>query len=393
MRITNVRARALRSPDPPGNRRAAAMGDADRGGAALQPAGAFRNSPVLMEPEALTVVEVETDEGLTGYGTVGGFAVGSASVINTQFAPLLVNADPARIEALWDRLYLSLGRQGLRGTAMMAISGVDLALWDLLGKATGRPVYDLIGGKSKPRVPVYMSAMPRLDDLDALADEVARHVHAGFGAVKYSVALGAREGPAGARAEIEKIGRIREAAGTDVQVMVDAHHKWDLPFAQRMIERMAAYDIAWLENPLPIDDLAGYERLARMEAVPLAAGETERTRFPFVDLINAGVFYLQPDINRVGGLTEALRICGLAASHNRPVCPHQGWLHSWHLITASTTCVIGEYFPKRDPLPGNSLIWVVLEGEPEAAAGFIDVPERPGFGWTLNEAEVARRAV
>ena len=175
--------------------------------------------------------------------------------------------------------------------------------------------------------------------------------------------------------------------------MVDAHHKWDLPFAQRMIERMAAYDIAWLENPLPIDDLAGYERLARMEAVPLAAGETERTRFPFVDLINAGVFYLQPDINRVGGLTEALRICGLAASHNRPVCPHQGWLHSWHLITANTTCVIGEYFPKRDPLPGNSLIWAVLEGEPEAAAGFIDVPERPGFGWTLNEAEVARRAV
>ena len=139
---------------------------------------------------------------------------------------------------------------------------------------------------------------------------------------------------------------VREAIGPDLRLFTDAHFKWDLPFAQRMQEGLAEFDIGWLENPLPLDDLAGYERLAALGGAPLAAGESERTRFPFVRLIDAGVFYLQPDVNRVGGLTETLRICGLAASHNRPVCPHQGWLHTWHLIAARACCPIGEYFPK-----------------------------------------------
>ena len=167
------------------------------------------------------------------------------------------------------------------------------------------------------------------------------------------------------------------------------HFGWDLPYARRMLDPLAELDARWLENPIPIDDLAGYEVLARDGAVPLAAGESERTRFPFISLLDAGVYYLQPDVNRVGGLTETLRICALAASHQRPVTPHQGWLHSWHLIAARANCPVGEYFPRREPLPGNALIWAALTGEPEADEGFVTIPEAPGFGWTLNPAGMA----
>ena len=364
MRITDLRAHPLRNPDPG------------------------------REASALVVVEVETDDGLTGLGSVGGFPVGAETIITRQFAPLLVGADPADIEVHWERLYASLNRQGQRGTGVMALSGVDLALWDLLGKSVGRPVVNLIGGGSTRRVPVYLSSLSLRGraDRQALLTEIADGRRRGFRAFKYFTVHGPPHGENGRQIELEVLREIRSIIGPDADLMVDAHFGWDLPFARRMLEPLAEVGACWLENPIPIDDLAGYEALARDGTVPLAAGESERTRFPFTSLINAGVYYLQPDVNRVGGLTEVLRICGLAASHQRLVTPHQGWLHSWHLIAARANCPIGEYFPRRDPLPGNALIWDALEGEPVARQGTVTIPERPGFGWTLNRACLSRYA-
>ncbi len=364
MRITDVRARALRNPTP--------------GGEAI----------------ALVVVEIATDAGLVGLGSVGGFPAGADVIIQRQFAPLLAGADPSGVEAHWERLYASLHRQGQRGAGVTALSGVDLALWDLLGQALGRPVVSLLGGGSTRRVPVYLSSLSLRGraGLGELLDEIGAGLQRGFRAFKYFFSRGPADGVQGRRAELETLREIRALVGADAALLVDAHFQWDLPYALRMLEPLAELEAGWLENPLPIDDLAGYARLARAAAVPLAAGESERTRFPFVSLLNAGVDVLQPDVNRVGGLTETLRICGLAASHNRTVAPHQGWLHSWHLIAARACCQIGEYFPRRDPLPGNALIWDVLAGEPEACGGAVTIPERPGFGWTLDAAGLARHA-
>ena len=361
MRITRLRAHSLRNPD----------------------AG--------REAVALVVVEIETDAGLTGLGTVGGFPVGAETIITGQFAPLLVGTDPSDIEAHWERLYASLNRQGQRGTGVMALSGVDLALWDLLGKAVGRPVTSLIGGGSTRRVPVYLSSLSLRGrtDRQALLDEIAAGRRRGFNAFKYFTVHGPSDGEKGRRIELDVLREIRSIIGPAADLMVDAHFGWDLPYARRMLDPLAELDARWLENPIPIDDLAGYEVLARDGAVPLAAGESERTRFPFISLLDAGVYYLQPDVNRVGGLTETLRICALAASHQRPVTPHQGWLHSWHLIAARANCPVGEYFPRREPLPGNALIWAALTGEPEADEGFVTIPEAPGFGWTVNPAGMA----
>ncbi len=361
MRITRLRAHSLRNPDP------------------------------RREAVALVVVEIETDEGLTGLGSVGGFPVGAATIIERQFAPLLVGTDPTDIESHWERCYTSLNRQGQRGTGVMALSGVDLALWDLLGKSVGRPVASLIGGGPTRRVPVYLSSLSLSGrpDRQALLDEVAEGRRRGFTSFKYFTVHGSADGEKGRRIELEVLAELRSIIGPEADLMVDAHFGWDLPYARRMLQPLADVNAVWLENPIPIDDLAGYEALARDGAVPLAAGESERTRFPFVSLLNAGVYFLQPDVNRVGGLTESLRICGLAASHQRPVAPHQGWLHTWHLIAARANCPIGEYFPRRKPLPGNSLIWAALDGEPEAVDGHVTIPDRPGFGWRLNARAIA----
>ena len=204
----------------------------------------------------------------------------------------------------------------------MALSGVDLALWDLLGKAVGRPVVSLIGGGSTRRVPVYLSSLSLRGrtDRQALLDEIVEGRRRGFNAFKYFTVHGPADGAKGRRIELDVLREIRSIViGPDADLMVDAHFGWDLPYARRMLDPLAELDARWLENPIPIDDLAGYEVLARDGAVPLAAGESERTRFPFISLLDAGVYYLQPDVNRVGGLTETLRICALAASHQRPV--------------------------------------------------------------------------
>ena len=381
MKIRSIRARTLGTPakesraifDPP---------DA----AALGGTGPFRDgSFVLAEPAALTVVEVETDAGITGLGTVGGFNVAAESIIRRHLAPLLLGRDPLAIEANWDHMYHQTQQYGLRGAVIMAISGIDLALWDILAKSCGQPVYNLIGGKSKPRVPLYMSLLRNNAGLEDTVARARADAEAGFKAMKYFFTMTPAHGLEGMRREIEIVREIRNAIGPDVQFMVDAHMQWDVPYAKRMIDAMAEYEIAWLEEPLSPDDLDGHRLLADYGSIPIAAGEHARTRFDYRDFIEAGVHFLQPDINRVGGYTEVLRICALAATYHRAVCPHQGWLHSYHLITAKTCCPIGEYFPPRHPLSGNSFIWGAFNNEPEAADGYIELSDAPGFGWELNE--------
>ena len=309
MKITAIRARTLAAP----NKESRAIFDPPAP-AALGGTGAFREgSFTLPEPAALTVVEVETDAGITGLGTVGGFNIAAESIISGHLAPLLVGKDPLATEALWDHMYHQTQQYGLRGAAIMAMSGVDLALWDILAKECGQPVYNLIGGKSKPRVPLYMSLLRNNAGLENTVARAAADAEAGFRAMKYFFTMNPAHGPEGMRREVEVVREIRAAIGPDVQFMVDAHIQWDLPYAKRMIDSIAEYDIAWLEEPLSPDDIDGHRRLADYSPIPIAAGEHARTRFDYLDFINAGVHFLQPDINRVGGYTEVLRICALAA--------------------------------------------------------------------------------
>jgi L-rhamnonate dehydratase len=379
MKIVDIRAHPIRNTD--------------RDQLAISP-GAPRGT--VPEPIALVVVEVETSDGIVGLGTVGGFCEAAVPIIRGHLRDVLLHEDPRDVERLWQLMYRASARYGSRGAAIEAISGVDIALWDVLGHALGQPVYRLLGGRSKSRVPVYSSHLRDRTPPAELERQAAADVAAGFAAVKLFLTRGPDEGPAGLRACVETTRLVRAAIGPDVDLMVDAHLRWDVPFTLAYARATEGLGLRWIEEPIPHDDRAGYARLTARLDVPIAAGEHEYTRFPFAELIEARCLgILQPDVNRVGGITESRRIVALAASHGLPVCFHQGWLHSYHQILAFPACPIGEYFPPPDPTrpAGNALNWLVLSGEPIASGGAVDVSEKPGFGWALDRAQLARLAL
>jgi L-alanine-DL-glutamate epimerase-like enolase superfamily enzyme len=346
----------------------------------------------LPEPVALVVVEVIADDGLAGVGTVGGFCGAAVSIVRGHYRELLIGEDPRDVERLWEKLYRASLRYGGRGAAIEALSGIDIALWDLLGKAAGLPIYRLLGGRTKPRVPVYSSHLRSSQGIASLVEQARADVAAGFRAVKLFLTKGPAYGDAALRHCLEATRAVRDAVGPDVDLMVDPNLRWDVPFTLAYARAAAELRLRWIEEPIPHDDRAGYARLSRAVDVPIAAGEHEYTRFPFAEMIRDGCLgVLQPDVNRVGGITEARRIVALAAAYSLPVCFHQGWLHSYHQIAAFPNCPIGEYFPPPDPAApaGNALNWLVLKGEPRAEGGHVDLPETPGFGWEIDREQLA----
>jgi L-alanine-DL-glutamate epimerase-like enolase superfamily enzyme len=347
------------------------------------------------EPVALVVVEVLTDDGLTGIGTVGGFCGAAVSIVRGHLRELLLGEDPRDVERHWETMYRASLRYGGRGAAIEALSGVDIALWDLLGQSCGLPVYRLLGGRTRARVPVYSSHLQSALPREELSRRARADVSAGFQAVKLFLRRGPADGSAAFRDCVEATRVVREAIGEDVDLIVDANLRWDVPFALAYGRATTELGLRWIEEPIPHEDRAGYARLSAALDVPIAAGEHEQTRFPFVELVrDRCISVLQPDVNRVGGITEARRIVALAAAHSLPVCFHQGWLHSYHQIAAFANCPIGEYFPPPDPQApaGNALNWLVLSGEPRAQGGQVELPERPGFGWALDRDRIDQLA-
>jgi L-rhamnonate dehydratase len=369
--------------------RAHPVRNTDRDGLAVSP-GAPRHA--LPEPVALVVVEVESDDGLTGVGTAGGFCEAALPIVRNHLRDLLLGEDPRDVERLWDTMYAATLRYGSRGAAIEAISGVDIALWDLIGKSLGQPVYRLLGGRTRPRVPVYASHLSSALTSEELAARAAADVAAGFGAVKLFLRRGWAGGAAALRHCVEATRQLRAVVGPDVALMVDANLRWDVPFTLAYARGVEDAGLRWIEEPIPHDDRGGYARLSAALDVPIAAGEHEYTRFPFAEMIAQRCLgVLQPDVNRVGGVTESRRIVALASCHGLPVCFHQGWLHSYHQIAAFAACPIGEYFPPPDPSApaGNALNWLVLRGEPRAHGGHVELPDAPGFGWSIDREQLA----
>lgn len=342
-------------------------------------------------PIKAVLVRIRTDEGLEGLGSVG---VGSGSalyIINEHLKPLVLGQNPFDLEALWEKMFRSSLNYGRKGVVLEAISAIDIALWDILGKALGHPLYDLLGGKTREKIRVYASRLYAHDNLELLAREATDYVKRGFTAVKQRFGYGPPEGVRGMRKNLELVQTVRKAIGPDVGLMADAYMGWDLQYAVKMIHMLedAGLRLDWVEEPLIPDDLDGYARLRRSVHTPISAGEHEFTRYGFRDLINReAVDILQPDVNRVGGITEARKIWALAAAHNMPVIPHAGQLHNYHLVMASLNSPIAEYFPGPEEgvaLDDDTLFWEVFEGEPNAINGYVSLTDRPGLGLKLRD--------
>jgi len=385
MKITGVRARALKW-----SRRPATLQSH-----LVSPTSAFDDhesrGTSWWGPVSLVVVEVFTDDGVTGIGSAGGFTGVPKTVIDQHLTHLVVGEDPFNTELLWHKMYRSTARFGRKGAVVSAISAIDIALWDIIGKALGQPVYNLLGGRTKERIPVYASRLYALEDLDALQEEARGYVRQGFRAMKQRFGFGPKDGIRGMKRNVELVRRVREAIGDEVDLMADAYMGWNVAYTLEMAGRLREFDLRWIEEPLMPDELDGYSRLVRESPIRISMGEHEYTRYGFKELIDRRCAdILQPDTNRVGGITEARKIYALAAAADIPVVPHSNEAHNLHLITANFGSPIAEYFPRTDPDTGNELFWRVFRGEPVARDGFIEPSRAPGLGVEIDEEQIGQ---
>ena len=333
------------------------------------------------------LVEIFTDDGHVGLGNAALAPQVSKQVIDLYLKPLLLNQDPWDIERLWQHMFRKTVAFGRKGIGMVAISAVDIALWDLLGQAAKQPVFRLLGGRTKSRIPVYASRLYSVD-LKDLAAEAKRYKDDGYKAMKLRFGWGPADGAAGMQRNLELVRTVRECVGDDIDLMADAYMGWTLDYAKRMLPLLQPFHLRWLEEPVIPDDIRGYAELKSYGRIPIAGGEHEFTLYGFRELLEARALdYIQFDTNRVGGLTQARKIAALAEAHSIPVIPHAGQMHNYHLVMASFNSPMAEYFPVVDVEVGNELFWYIFQGEPRAINGSIDLDDSaPGLGLRINEA-------
>jgi L-alanine-DL-glutamate epimerase-like enolase superfamily enzyme len=334
-----------------------------------------------------TLVEVTTDDGITGIGEciVRKAPQVTKAVVDQLLAPVVIGRDPHDAEGLWDEMFRQLRGWGhYRGFVFEGISGIDTAVWDLLGKAAGLPVYKVLAGAGRHSVPCYASSV-YFADIPDMVKEAEAQIASGHTAIKVKIGRGAALG--GRRTDVASVRAIRAALGPGVDIMLDVNSAYDAATAIAVGRALEASDIAWLEEPVPPDDLEGYRRVRRGQAIPVAAGESEFGVFGFRELIQRGAIdVLQPDVARVGGLTGARRVGALAHAHNLRYAPHTGFsagvahLASLHVAASVPNLLTYEYFYAPNPLRD-----IFAQPFPQPQRGMIELPQAPGLGLELDE--------
>lgn len=334
--------------------------------------------------DAMCVVEIQTDEGLVGTGWCEDYAQATSVIIENHLTRLLVGADPLERSRLWDQLFRSTMPYGRKGPALYAVSAIDIALWDLAGKHFGQPVFELLGGRARNVVPVYASHLHFTNE-DEFVAEATEYVRRGFKAMKMRFLHGPADGLAGLRRNVELVRMLREAVGDGIDIMADAYMGWDLEYALRMCRALEPFDMKWVEEPLLPDQIREYAALRRDSPVPIAAGEHETTRYGFAQIIEAGALdIIQFDIGRVGGLSEARKVCALAQAAGLPVYTHAYGMPTLHLATSDTAVGMVEYFPV--PVWDDVAEAPHFDGAAIPESGQVSIPDAPGLGATLSLA-------
>jgi L-alanine-DL-glutamate epimerase-like enolase superfamily enzyme len=352
------------------------------------------------------ILRIETDDGVVGWGE-GKNAAGSAGtyaglvhLLNHELAPRLIGLDPTNITDIWEMLYNGVRHESAskaghampelsrRGLSVAAISAVDIALWDILGKSLGVPVWTLLGGRKADRLPAYASG--GWESAENIGDQLQSYIAAGgFKSVKMRV--GAMDGAPLVSAE--RVRAARKSLGPSVELMVDAHGTYTVSEAKRFIQLIQDCDLAWFEEPVIADDKPGMAEVRMSGNVPIAAGESEATRFAFRDLAMlraADIF--QPDPAFCGGITEAMRISAIASAFNLRFAPHLWagapcFFSGLHLCAASPASFVIEY-----SLGANPMIHELVEETISVKDGMIEIPDKPGLGFTINERVVEAHA-
>jgi L-rhamnonate dehydratase len=322
------------------------------------------------------VVEVEAEDGTTGFGLTTGGELG-AWIVERHLARFIEGQRVTDIEKMWDQMFLSTLHYGRKGIVLNTISGVDLALWDLLGQVRQEPVYQLLGGPVRDEL-VFYATGARPD----LAKEM------GFIGGKLPLHHGPAEGEEGLRRNLEGLQAMRERVGEDFWLMWDCWMALDLDYATRLALAAGELGLKWIEEALLPDDYWGYAELRRRvpPGMLVTTGEHESTRWGFRLLLEMDCAdILQPDVGWCGGITELLRISALADAHGKLVVPHGSSVYSYHFVVTRTNSPFAEFLMMHPgPTEVVPMFHPLLLDEPVPSGGRLKVPDRPGFGVRLN---------
>ena len=337
----------------------------------------FRYSGGVVTSRVTSIIRVATEDGKTGLGAAYSYPDLVSLIIKRQFKPMLLGCDPLETDALWDKMYQVTRWYGRKGAAISALGGIDIALWDLRGKVLGKPVYELLGG-TRHSVPAYASGLFWHDDVSCLEREAIRHLDRGFRRVK--MRIGHSEDY-----DLDAVGAVRRAVGSDGDIMVDGSHRHTLETAERIGRFLAEKKVFWFEEPFPPEDLDSFVSLRQRLSIPLAAGENEFGVQGFRELLRAkAVDIAQPDASRTGGISECVRIARMAAEFGVRVAPHT-WsdavavMANAHFIAATPNSITVEV-----DQTGNPFIEELLAEPLEIKDGLLFLSDRPGLGIDLN---------
>jgi len=344
--------------------------------------------------QTILIIKIHTDAGITGIGEAHSNPLVSKAVLEAPLCSvsasglreLLIGEDPRDINRLYDLMVKRSVTFGRRGAVMHVVSGIEIALWDILGKASQQPIYRLLGGARRRDIPAYASDLAPETPAGAVA-LAERHAAAGYKAVK----LGWGGLGNDRRGDARMIGEVRRAVGPAVDIMLDMGFPIPLEDAIWLGRALAEHDVFFLEEPLSPDDIAGFARLTAVSPTPIATGEKETTQYPFIDLMDrGGLRIVQPDVARVGGIAETLRIATHAEARGVRVIPHC-WstdilvAATLHVIATLRDCPYLEFNVMDNPLRTE------LTLEPiRPKNGIVGIPERPGLGIELDEKTIAR---
>lgn len=339
------------------------------------------------------VVEILTEEGFTGFGEVYGPAKINRAVVDA-FAEHLVGKNALETEAIWAELYSRYRDHGQKGFAVQALSGIDIALWDLKGRYFSQPIHVLMGGPCRKYVKAYATGLYRRDRDDHAAylrEEAAGYVAEGFGAVKMKIGFGVEHDVAMTRA-------VRAEIGQEIDLMVDANHAYDVPHALEYGRKVADLSLAWFEEPVVPEDIDGYVEIKRELPMPIAGGECEFTRFGFRQILERrAVDIVQPDTCSAGGLSECKKIADMTAAYNLRFFPHcwgTGIAISAALqLIATLPCQPNALFPHEPVLEFDRIEHpirdAILQQPIRHNSGKVEVPLGPGLGIEINRDALA----
>jgi len=341
------------------------------------------------------VVEVETDAGVTGWGECYGPAAVNKALIETQYAPRVVGRDPFDVEVVWEDLYNRIKDYGAQGFSITALSGIDIALWDIMGRATGLPIHKLIGGAHRKEVQAYATGLYFVD-MDRLVEEAVEEAleykEQGFRAIKMKIGLG------DPKLDVRRVRAVREAIGPDVALAVDANHCFTVPQAIRLGRMLEELDLLWFEEPISPEDHDGYAQVTRALGLAVAGGENDFTRWGFRDVIaKKAMDIVQPDVCAAGGISEMRKIATLASAFGVECVPHAWGSAIGLAATVQFLAALPDQPPAFRPIPPmlefeqtpNPLRDELAREPIVQRRGVVAVPDGPGLGIEVDREVLA----